>query len=135
MYEDNDFFGVEEYTQDFEYIFDMMKIPVKYIKKNQEATDEYQPGDFLGINTEEFKPEVKTIYIVVNTRTKNRKETTQYGFENHVEEFEAIAKKDDEIKHNDEIEIGDKNYVIEIDSSAEFQFKPAFIKFKLQRQK
>lgn len=63
IFEDNDEFGIQQYRENFEALYDMNKVKVKLIKHNDSESD-YLQGDYLGIKTKTFSD--KTIFIDIN---------------------------------------------------------------------
>lgn len=142
MFDLNDNFGVENFTNDFEYIFEDFKVLVKYISKNTNAEDEYVQGDFLGIRTKTFKDKDSYIYIVIESDSSGDQETRDGTTKRSVKQYLCHVKKSDNIKVGDEIEIiqnfgsierGTRLRIGENPSTKFFQLNPSFRTFKLIR--
>lgn len=143
MFENNDEFGVKEFVEDFEQMFEEMKILVKKISKQQDKENEYLQGDFLGIRTKTFEDNINYIYIVLESDNANKKEEQRDGKTGRgVEEFTGTLKRNTNINIGDIIELiqnVDMNFEagtqfrVEPENTGNFKFNSAFKKVKLIR--
>jgi len=143
MFENNDELGVEEFTEDFEYMFEDFKILVKHISKQQDKENEYLQGDFLGIRSKTFQDNIKHIYMVLESDNSGKKENQRDGkTERGVVEYIGYVKRDNMLNIGDIIELiqnvdinfssGDK-FKVTPDNKGNFKFKSAFQKVVLTK--
>lgn len=134
MYEDNDEMGVTEYKDDIEHIFDAHKILVRIKRKNQQFENEYVQGDFLGLETNN-KPRQQQIYIAISGNNRLKQSLEKRGLTSLGEvEYECIARLDSNVQDEDIIVYDNNNYLVKMDSVAEFKLNKAFVKFRILRQ-
>ena len=112
---DNDEFGVDEYREDFEHVFDSNKIKVRLFRFNKDKTRISQ-NDFLGIKTPIYKDKPEYIEISISSDNPDTKKLDQEGYtDKGIREFMCYALYDTNINSKDTIKFIDNNY--NLDSS------------------
>jgi hypothetical protein len=79
IYEDSDDFGVQEYRENLDVLFEMNSVTVKLIKSTTQQKDNLE-GDFLGIKTKQNKDSEKMIKISLSTREPKAKKMSEEGY-------------------------------------------------------
>jgi hypothetical protein len=143
MFENNDELGVDEFTKDFEYMFEDFKILVKHISKQQDKENEYIQGDFLGIRTKTFPDNEKYIYMVLESDNSGKKEEQRDGKTGRgVEEYTGYVRKHNMLNIGDKIRLLqniDSNFIagtmfrVEPENKGNFKFNSVFQRVKLIR--
>lgn len=140
MFENNDEFGLEAYTKDFEDMFESFKVLVKLIQK-QESARHYLQGDFLGIKVVEFPDKISYIYISVQEMNPIKR-LKKYGYSDKGNIIvEGYCKKEISLKSGDIIELLDNStiglvgekFIVTPTNIAQFRLQKSFNQFELKK--
>jgi len=103
MFDDGDEFGVQEFREDFSYLYDINKIRVKVIDRKEQstkATDE----DFLGLTQSFDQDPSRYIYVNIMSQSPQKGELGDAGYGKKGVSFECYTEFDTEIINGDIVE-------------------------------